>query len=81
MAHETYLTASGTDFQQPADMAGRLAEMIAIILGPVSKNCRIKQLTTTGTLPGIKRADKIIILFSIHTTLATRTMHNIPPET
>jgi len=43
----------------------------------VDEDYRIKQLTTAGAFPGFKGANKIIILLSVHTALATWTLHNI----
>jgi hypothetical protein len=53
--------------------------MGVIIPGPISKNSGIKQLSATGTLPGIERANKVIKLLSEHAAFTTWTMHEIPP--
>jgi hypothetical protein len=55
--------------------------MGVVIPGPIGKNGGIKQFSTAGAFPGIKRTDKIIKLLSEHATFATWTMHGIPPAT
>lgn len=49
--------------------------MQIIISCPVSKNCRIEQLPTTGAFPRIKGTDKIIKFLDEHSAFAARTMH------
>jgi hypothetical protein len=46
-----------------------------MIFRPIGENGRIKQFSTTGALPGVKRPDKIIEFFGKHATVATWTMH------
>ena len=45
--------------------------------GTISQNGRINNFTTGATLPRIKRADKVIILFSIHASFTLRTSHGV----
>jgi len=54
--------------------------MSIVVPGPIGKNGGIQQFSAAGTLPCIERTDKIIKLLSEHATLATWTMHRIPPD-
>jgi hypothetical protein len=54
--------------------------MGVVAAGPVGQNGRIKHLSATGALPGIKSADKIIEFFSEHSALAAWTLHGNPPD-
>lgn len=54
--------------------------MSIVVPGTIGKDSGIQQFSATGTLPSIKRTDKIIEFFSEHTPFATWTMHRFPPD-
>ena len=64
----------------PVFPAAASAEVGVVTACPVHQDGRVKQLATTGTLPGFKRTDKIIKFFGEHATLAAWTLHINPPE-
>jgi len=53
------------------------AEQKIMIACPVSKNRRIDNLTTGAAFPRVESTNKVIILFSIHSSTALGTFHSI----
>jgi hypothetical protein len=51
-----------------------------VVAGTVGNDGRVKQLTATGTFPGIERPDEVIEFFREHSAFAFWTFHNVSPS-
>jgi hypothetical protein len=48
-----------------------------MIAGPIGEDGRIEDFTAGATLPRIKGANEIVILFGVHSSFALGTLHNL----